>query len=276
METIIESEKIRRFVPIDEFRFDDVYGSGYVYGSGDGSGPGSGYGSGEGYGYGYGDGDGYGYGSGYGSGDGSGPGSGYGSGEGYGYGYGDGDGYGYGSGYGDGSGYGSGEGYGDGYGDGDGYGLNIEYFNGQKVYHIDNVPTLIDSVHGNYAKGRILNSDLTTKYCYVAKQGNFFAHGETLKQAMADVMEKYTENQPVKQRIAEFNCKFPDRNKKVPASELFSWHHILTGSCLMGRKHFCEQRGLDYENGLYTVNEFILLTKNAYGGEIIRQLEDSK
>ncbi|MBQ1295079.1 MAG: hypothetical protein IIY21_13640, partial [Clostridiales bacterium] len=87
---------------------------------------------------------------------------------------------GYGYGYGDGDGSGSGDGY------GDGYGYNIEYFNSQRVYKIDDINTLIDSVHGNYAKGRILCDDLTTKDCYVAKCGNYFAHGETLKQAMSD------------------------------------------------------------------------------------------
>ena len=46
-----------------------------------------------------------------------------------------------------------------------------------------------------------------------------------------------------------------------------------TGSCLAGRKAFCEDRGLDYEHGHYTVNEFIRLTRNAYGGEAIEELE---
>ena len=160
---------------------------------------------------------------------------------------------------------------GDGYGDGDG--SNIEYFNSQKVYKIDSINTLIDSVHGNYAKGRILCDDLTTRDCYIAKCGNFFAHGETLKQAMSDAREKYEENAPIEERIARFNEKYPDRNIKVPASELFSWHHILTGSCLMGRKQFCEENDLDYKDGSYTVNEFIALTRNAFGGDVIRQLE---
>ena len=211
-----------------------------------------------------------GYGSGYGYGDGSGYGSGYGDGSGSGYGYGDGSGYG--SGYGDGSGYGSGSGYGYGYG----YGKNIEYINGQKVYQIDDVPTLIDSAHGNYAKGHILIDDLTTEPCFIAKQGNFFAHGETLKQALADAMEKFTTSQPIEQRIAQFNSKYPDRNVKIPASELFSWHHILTGSCLMGRQQWCQQHGIDYVNDFFTVNEFISLTRNAYGGDIIKQLESSR
>jgi hypothetical protein len=134
------------------------------------------------------------------------------------------------------------------------------------------MPTLIDSVHGNYAKGRILNEDMTAKECYIARCGNYFAHGETLKEAMYDAREKYEENSPIEDRIARFNELFPDRDIPVPASELFHWHHILTGSCKMGRVSFCESRGLDYKDGMYTVNEFIDLTKDAYGGEIIKKL----
>jgi hypothetical protein len=160
-------------------------------------------------------------------------------------------------------------------GSGDGYGSQIKSINKQKVHIIDGVATLIDSVHGNYAKGRILSDDLTTRPCFIAKCGNYFAHGDTLKQATLDVREKYEENAPVEERIARFNEQYPDRNIKVPASELFSWHHILTGSCLAGREHFCREHNLDWKEGKYTVNEFIELTKDAYGGDVIRQLADS-
>ena len=213
-------------------------------------------GSGDGYGdgYGYGSGYGYGYGSGYGSGSGSGSGSGDGSG--------DGDGY--------------GDGSGDGSGSGDGDGSGVESINGEKVYLIDGTPTLIDSVHENYARGRILNSDLTTTDCYIAKTGDYFAHGETLRQALKGAAEKYENNLPVQERIHRFNSRYPDRDKKIPAIELFDWHHKLTGSCLMGRQQWCRSHGIDYENEVYTVNEFISLTKEAYGGEVIRQLEKSR
>ena len=193
------------------------------------------------------------------------PGSGYD----YGSGYGSGSGYGDGSGY----GYGDGDGYGSGYGYGSGSGSGISILNGERVYQIDDVPTLIDSVSGNFAKGRILQNDLTTRPCYIAKVGKYFAHGDTLHEAMADAQEKYNEHRPLEERIADFNREFPDRDVKVDAARLFEWHHILTGSCLAGRKAFCEDRGLDYEHGHYTVNEFIHLTRNAYGGEAIQELE---
>lgn len=249
MENIIESEEIKRFITIDEF----PYSWGFGFGYGDG----------------YTDGSGYGYGFSYGSG--SVNGCGYNSDYAYDHAHDSEDSCGYGCGYGRGSGYVDGSSFDLDYGDG----RNVEYLNGQKVYKIDKIPTLIDSVHGNYAKGRILQGDLTTSSCFIAKKGNFFAHGETLKQAFADVVNKFMQSKPIEERIAEFNRKFPDRNKKYPAYEFFLWHNILTGSCLTGRKLFCEQNCIDYINGEYSVNEFIFLTRNAYGGEIIKKLEQT-
>ena len=225
-------------------------GSGYGDGSGDGSGDGYGYGYGDGYGSGYGYGDGYGYGSGDGYGDG------------YGYGYG--DGYGYGYGYGDGSGDGSGYVYGDG----------IKEINGQRVYMIDDVPTLIDRVRGDYAKGSIIRDDLSLQPCYVARVGNSFAHGDTLHQALADATAKELEDQPIEERIARFVAEFPDPDKAVPFKSLYTWHHVLTGSCTMGRDEFTRSHSLDTAKD-YTPRYFIEITAHAYGGEAIRQLAES-
>ena len=199
--------------------------------------------------------------------------------------YGDGSGSGYGSGSGSGSGYGNGSGYGDGdgsgYGDGDGdgsgygYGDGLKEYNHQKVYIVDNIPTLIDSVHGNYAIGKILNSDFTTTPCYIAKVGNFFAHGKTLKDALADAQKKYEDNKPIEERIADFKKQYPSLDSIAEHSDLYRWHNILTGSCTFGRDTFAKEHGLDKDNGTMTIREFIYLTCNAYGGDIIRHLEKS-
>ena len=67
---------------------------------------------------------------------------------------------------------------------------------------------------------------------------------------------------------------FTDVDKKYPAKDFFIWHNRLTGSCEMGRKSFASDNGIDLENGEYTVKEFVEITKNAYGGQIIKQLEE--
>ena len=204
---------------------------------------------------------GYSYGYGYGSGSGSG--SGYGSGDGSGYGYGYGDGYGYGYGYGSGSGYGD--------GDGDG----IKSYNGHEVYIIDNMQTIIYSVHGNIARGVTINSDFTLADCYIAKCGDYFAHGETAKQAMADAQSKAYQNKPIEERIDYVIEKYPDVDVPIEHSTLFSLHNFLTGSCLFGRQKFAKSHSLDPEHGAMTMREFIHLTKDAYGEDNIRQLADA-
>ncbi len=230
---------------------------------------GYGYGCGSGYGSGDGSGDGYGYGcgSGYGSGDGYGDGCGSGDGYGDGYGCGSGDGYGYG--YGDGDGDGSGDGYG--CGSGDGYGDGIKELNGDKVYVIDDVQTIIKSVHDNIAQGFILNNDLTLQPCYIVKEQNKFAHGDTLHDAFMSLQEKLYDGSTEEERIEAFRKKFPDYDTPYPNRDLFAYHHVLTGSCRMGRESFCKDKGISL-NDSTTVRQFVLLTKDSYGSVIIRKL----
>ena len=199
----------------------------------------------------------------------SGSGSGSGDGDGFGSGYGDGYGDGFGSGYGDGYGYGDGSGS----GSGDGYG--IKSYNGHEVYIIDDMQTIIYSVHGNIARGAIINTDLTLADCYIAKCGDYFAHGETAKQAMADAQSKAWQDKPIEERIDYVVERYPDVDVPIEHSALFSLHTFLTGSCLFGRKEFAKAHLLDPEHGAMTMRTFIHLTKDAYGGDNIRQLADA-
>ena len=219
----------------------------------------------------FGRGDGSGYGSGYGYGYGSGSGSDYGCGSGSGSDYVSGSGcdFGYGFGY----GYGSGSDYG--CGSGSGYDKGVVSFCGQKVYQIDDVPTLIDHVHGNAAKGRILRDDFTTEDCYIAKQGSLFAHGETLRAATDALRDKLFEDMPEEERIAEF-VKAHEWGKQYPSADYYDWHHRLTGSCDMGRSGFAKRHGYSLtDDELLTVEEFIKLTENSYGGSVIRKLREA-
>ena len=183
-------------------------------------------------------------------------GSGSGDGSGYGYGSGDGSGYGYGS------------------GSGSGYGYGVKNFNGQAVYQIDGIATIIKQIRNNIAKGFILNSDLTLEPCYIVKGHNKFAHGETLKQAMEDLENKIFEDVDADEAIEMFLKEFSDLDKKYPAKSFYIWHNRLTGSCEMGRNSFVRNGGYDLESDTFTVKEFIEITKNAFGGDVIRQLAE--
>ena len=202
-------------------------------------------------------------------GDGSGDGSGYGSGDGSGYGDCDGSGSGDGSGYGSGDGSGYGDCDGSGSGDGSGYGDCVKEFNGRKVYDIDSVSTLIYAVRGNITKGAVLCRDLTLKDCWMARRGNFFAHGDTLHEAVEAVEAKWRENRPLDDRIAEFLKTHPSLDE--PYGDLFEWHHILTGSCEFGRRQWCDGHGYKPTDSI-TLRTFLTETVGDYGGYVIRQV----
>ena len=200
-------------------------------------------------------------------------------GSGYGYSSGFGDGYGCGDGSGDGSGYGCGDGYSSGSGDGSGYGSGcdndcaIKNFCGERVFAIDDTPTIIRSAHGNLAKGFVLQGDFKLIPCYIAKHDNMFAHGETIQEAVAAVNKKVLKNMDSDKVIDKFFEHFTDLSKKYPARDFFEWHHYLTGSCEMGRKAFVKNSGYDIEHDRFTVHEFIDITRNAYGKDVILRLE---
>ena len=234
----MENVKIREFL-------DSFHSFGFGFGSGSGSGFGAGSGGGSGFGTGSGDGDGSGSGDGFSSGRGSG------------------------SGDGNGDGFSSGRGSGFGFGNGDG----IKSVNGIEICNIDGVQTAIFQIHGNIAKGAILQGDLTFTPCYIAKQDGRFAHGETVREAITALREKLFEDMPEEDRIRAFVSEHPNPQMAYPNEDLFSWHHRLTGSCLAGRKAFVRDHGIDMDASM-TIPDFIMLTKNEYGGEVITRLEE--
>ena len=174
-----------------------------------------------------------------------------------------------GDGYSDGSGYGPGDGSGSGSGSGDGSGIKV--FNGDKVYLVDNILTIFISIRGNVAKCYILQSDLQLKPCFIVKENNKFAHGDTIRDAFNSLQEKLYDDSTEEERIEAFKKKFPEYDVKYDNGDLFTYHHVLTGSCRMGRESFVSDRGLSLD-GKTSIREFVELTKNAYGGDIIKKL----
>lgn len=147
----------------------------------------------------------------------------------------------------------------------------IKEVNGQKVYVVDDTLTIISAVHGNVAKGFIVRKDLQLIPCYIVKDRSHFAHGETLREAFDSLREKMYDDSTEEERIEVFKKKFPNFDQEYNNRDFFVYHHVLTGSCKMGRENFVKERGLSLD-GQTTVREFVNLTKNAYGGEIIRKL----
>lgn len=233
MESInVTREEVERFLSIRQ-SYPMIYGSGFGNSSGYGRGSGFGAGSISGFGYGYGYSPGCGNEYGYGICHGCGPSDAV---DGYGYGYGD-----------------------------------IPILNGNIVDDVDSLPTIIIQVKDNFAKGYIVKEDLTLESCYVAKVGNSFAHGKTLKEAFTDAAEKEMKMMPIKERIKKFVEVFGSLDSEHAGKEYYNWHNILTGSCRMGRDEFCKAHGIDLEKK-YTVRYFLDITKDSYGGDVIRQI----
>lgn len=155
---------------------------------------------------------------------------------------------------------------------GSGDGSGIKEINGNYVFEIDGVLTIITSIHFNIAKGFIANRDLTLTPTFLVKGSNMFAHGKTIKEAMQSLQEKIYSNLDAKEQVEEFRKKFNNVDK-YSGEEFFSWHHILTGSCLQGRQSFVENSGYKLTD-MFTVKEFLKIVKNQYGWEYIKVLEE--
>ena len=129
--------------------------------------------------------------------------------------------------------------------------------------------TLIYAVRGNMAKGAVLQKDLTLKDCWIAKHGNFFAHGGTLRDAVKAAYAKWSESRPIEERIAEFVETHPSLDE--PYGDLFEWHHTLTGSCEFGRLGWCVDHGYRPTDSV-TLRTFFEKTQGYYGGDVIRRV----
>lgn len=178
----------------------------------------------------------------------------------------------FGTGFGSDAGYGYGHGYGCGYDSCEQNDYNfgncfcINFYGGIKSFCGSSV-YIIDQIHGDVVKGRILNNDLTTTPCYVVKHKGHFGHGDTLKKAAEAAFEKGLKSISIEERIAAF-IEAHEKDKTYPNTDFFEWHNKLTGSCQMGRETFARNHGIDM-NGSMTVIEFIELTENAYAEKLL-------
>ena len=142
-----------------------------------------------------------------------------------------------------------------------------------KVWLVDCVPTIITKIKESVAKGFILESDFSMHSCYIVKGNGYFAHGKTIREAQEALRAKIFEDLEPEEAIEKFMEKFKP-NIKYKGSEFFEWHHYLTGSCLMGRESFVRSHNINLEHEM-SVEEFIDLCIDDYGGDVIKQLKEA-
>ena len=146
----------------------------------------------------------------------------------------------------------------------------ITSFNGQHVYYIDGMPTVLLSVHDDLAHGYTVGDDLTTTECYVARGQGYFAHGKTAREAVSSLERKIVSGMNTDDKVNEFVKRF-DKDGKYPVRDFYEWHGTLTGSCTFGRDSFAKEHGISMDGDMET-KEFLRLTKDAFGREVIHKV----
>ena len=96
---------------------------------------------------------------------------------------------------------------------------------------------------------------------YAVHDGEAYAHGETLKEAKADLLYKRTSKD-----LSEY--KELTLDSKLTLEECIKMYRSITGACSLGTKEFCSRRKL---KKAYTVREVIELTDGAYGNERLKE-----
>lgn len=86
------------------------------------------------------------------------------------------------------------------------------------------------------------------------------------------MQEKIFEDLKPEESIQEFRKQFNNVDK-YKGNEFYRWHHILTGSCKMGRDNFVKNHKIDLSHK-FTVKEFIKICENDYGNNIIKRLKE--
>lgn len=135
--------------------------------------------------------------------------------------------------------------------------LHIIHSN-HKIKMIDGIATIIRSKKKRdeflIFQGSIFN---TKEKCFVANRGKFFAHGNSLKQAIEDVNFKFLqENFDLDKIVSDIKAK-----QTISVSEF----RLITGACKFGCESFMNQKGLTETE--YPLNKALDLLKGQFGWE---------
>jgi hypothetical protein len=102
---------------------------------------------------------------------------------------------------------------------------------------------------------------------FVVSQGQHNAHGESLDEAMADLMYKTASRD-----VSQYRNMPADTVK--PPHEWATVYRIVTGACQYGTRAFMKQKGVLKE--AYTLAEIVEQTRGAFGSERFREVMGEK
>ena len=131
-----------------------------------------------------------------------------------------------------------------------------------KIQMIDGIATVIRSKKKRdeftIYEGSLFNRK---EKCFVAKRDKYYAHGETIKQAIEDVNFKFLqENLEVQDLVNQIK-----RKQTISVSEF----RLLTGACKMGCESFMKQNNLTETT--YPLTKALDLLKNQFGWSKIQE-----
>ena len=104
----------------------------------------------------------------------------------------------------------------------------------------------------------------------MARGQGYFAHGKTAREAAAGLERKIVAGMDTGAKVEEF-VKMFSKDGKYPVRDFYEWHGLLTGSCKFGRDSFAKEHSISMDGEMGT-KEFLGLTKDAFGSEVIRSI----
>ena len=98
--------------------------------------------------------------------------------------------------------------------------------------------------------------------CFIAQRDKYYAHGETIKQAIEDVNFKFL------QKTVNLDNLILEIKKRGDMS--ISEYRLLTGACSVGVNGFLKEKGI--KKTKLSINKVLEITKGHYGGDKIYNL----
>ena len=134
-------------------------------------------------------------------------------------------------------------------------------WNGRKYIKIDGIFSVVDSSHGNVFHVHQLGK---SKSMYVVTDGeNHWAHGDSLKEARADLIYKINDRDT--SEYAKLNL-----DDTMTFEEAIAAYRTITGACAAGTRNYIENRLPKPHKEKYTIREMIELTKGEYQAETFK------
>ena len=139
----------------------------------------------------------------------------------------------------------------------------LEWNVGDKTYiKTDGIFSVVDSHKGNVWVSHRIGTNETL---YVVTDGEgHYAHGNTLKEAKADLIYKINDRNTSSYENLSLD-------NELSFEEAIAMYRTITGACSVGTRDFVENRLAEPHKKKYTIKEIIDLTDGEYGSESLKE-----